>query len=398
MQTKIALFVAGLSAIAFCGTVRLTYVHPFDGNTYPLTSTKVLVCNPTGQTLYTSNASNSSGVIAIPTNLDIANGALVIVAALAENNAATATSQGSCIDSWILNNPHPFYNAKAEVLGSTLKNSLVSINVADGYPVLSLIAAQQAQDLCTQQYGFAPPQINIYWNPCSPFAEPWPHFESISEASWFGELISGIIEQKIKLWESFFEGRSENSFYYTVYHEYAHWFHYKMAGNTLPDAPDNGPCGGKHYHTCKSSGELALIEGFAEFFGNHCMAAYRNVADYQSAENFPRNYVSISGTDYEGLVEACLWDIIDKPTFDDDRMAANPSQIRTAIQNSKPDNITEFLDEWENLYGQHDDLVDLYALNFEVLPTFQWVPPTYSVRRFMFQSWTQKNFIRSFLG
>ena len=368
VKNKIALFIIAFATIAFCGTVKLTYLHPFDGKTYPLTSTKVLVCNLAGQTLYTSNASNSSGVITIPTSLNIANGAVVIVAALAMNNAATATSKGSCIDSWILNNPNPFYNAKAQTTGLVLKNSSISINVADGYPVLSLIAAQQAQNLCTQQYGITPPQINIFWNPCSPFTEPWPHFESINQASWFGELISDISGQKIKLWESFFTGYDENWFYQTVYHEYGHWFHYRMAGNILPVAPNYGPCNGHHSRDCKSSGELAFIEGFAEFFSNHCMAVYRGNGDYDGAENFPLNHQSYTGTDYEGLVESFLWDLIDNPTNDDDGVALNPSQIRTVIQNAKPNTITDFVNEWKILYGE-ENLARLYYLNFN-FPAF----------------------------
>lgn len=333
-------------------TVTLKYTDPFTKAETHMDGAQIVVWDLNGKTVQ-SGTTNGSGQVSL--DLSSLSSQVYIIGAMATTAGGSIIPTSNCVDdviNFLLDRGVSAFPGATRTTGIQLRNrSSYVLNITDGYMALAFKNLMQIRNVATVSFGYTPPAINVYWNPCNPFIAAWPKFLAINGTDFFTELISNITGQKIYLYKEF--ATSAQWFLGTLAHEYGHFVHYSANGNSLPNGPGPSP----HYIDSESSREFALVEGWAEFFADYVLAQLGGSTQFD-LENFTETHPSSRRSEQEGSVAAFFWDIADDSPNNDDSIVESPAKLLAVIQKHKPNSIEDFNSGWVQLFG--NGIEDLY--------------------------------------
>ena len=225
--------------------------------------------------------------------------------------------------------------------------------------------------------GWTRGQIDVWW----PYGT-WPQF-----------VYSGPTNQ---IW---LNDRSANYVWnhYTLYHEYGHAVMFTAYGNSLPNGagpPPSDPCYPGHCIFSETSGQYAIVEGFAEFMEAAVDNTPESVQGYYNGHggnlevNDWYNCVDIGDTDgnaVEGSVASVFWDIFDPAN--DDSLSLGFGPVWSVLVNSHPQQLyPDFWNAWFQRYDYSTEMTQTFV-NYGVLAS-----TTITVTRTLTQSSTSYSY------
>jgi hypothetical protein len=315
---------------------------------------------------------------------------------LREVSRTTTDDNGNYVFAGVSNNGFLFggLNVYVEALSTNLKTVYdLSTPVASSKPsngagyAVDTPQVNNVPDGSIIDYGIRyPTQYNEAWESIDAVLREYDWIRSNSGTGWSRGSID--IWWPYGEWPVFtgsniqLNDRSDPSSYgywnhYVLYHEYGHAVMFTAYGNNLPSGagpPPSDPCYPNHCIFSETSGQYALVEGFAEFMQAAVDNTPEIVQDYYNGHggnleaNDWYNCVDtgdIDGNVVEGSVASVFWDIFDPDIDDTLRLGFGP--IWNVLVNSNPQQLyPDFWNAWFQRYDYSNQMTQIFV-NYGVL-------------------------------